>query len=423
MDGQRPRRSRAWRLSGALAGASLAAIALAMPASASSHEFEIGIAVAPGQTCDEGSDALGVGSAQDFLVEVCVTENGEPATDYPVYLSVEHPDGSVDRYEAVTDSNGNASFPVTAKLAGDTVATICDDSGCQDSVKLSANEDPAPPEDPYVPSGADVGPSAAITDPAADMGDGESGGSAGPEVSSAFDGLDIQEIRYAGVINGAATFKITMVGNGEAFVDSDPESWDIGINVTPSDGPGFSMAAFLVRDDSGETSLETRAFGGGEELPNKPVVEWEDENTLCLSLVGVDVPEGSSLVVFTGSSSSGISRVFDEAGGTIVAGPAEEGEDGDTDAGSEEDDGDDSDDEADEGGTTGESTGGGSGGTLAAIVGGILAALGLGSWWKRRQSDEDDIPWHIARPGKPISSGDGGDDSPPLIGLRGAPWS
>lgn len=419
MGGQRTRRLPAWRLAAAVAAASLAAIAFGLPASASSHEFEVGIAVVPEQTCDEGSDVLGVGAADDFLVRVCVTQNGEPAPDHPIYLSVDHPDGSNDRYDAVTDANGNASFPVNAKLAGDTVATICDDSGCHDSVKLSASEDPAPPEDPYVPSGVDAGPSTAISDSTLDMVDGYSGGPAGAEASSAFAGLDIQEVRYAGIVDGAATFKITMAGDGKAFFDSNPAGWDISINATPPDGSGFSISAFLVKGADGESRVDAGAFGGGEKLPNTPVLEWENENTLCVSLVGVDVPANSSLKVFIGADSEEFSRIFDEAGGTVVADPDEDDDDTDSDDADDEDD--DSDDGA-AGGTTGEPTGGGSGGTTAVIVGGILGALGLGAWWKSRQSDEGDIPWHIARPGKPAAGEDSGDDSPPLIGLRGAPW-
>lgn len=339
-----------------------------LPASAAGHTVDIAITFDGGdQDCTNGSDKL-ISSAVPFDVEVCFSQDGSPLAGRDVHLDIVHGDGATERIDGVTDANGVATFTVTPTSAGSTVATICDNEGCYDSVELSSSSPPPPPPVPYSPSGNDLGASEPLTDPPLDMIDSQTGGSAGPETSSALGGMDLRSVRYAGLEDGRATFKVSMVGNGRALFEEGIATWNLSINVTTPEGADYSLQI-----DNSSGSLTTNAFAAGEKLDDKPQVEWEDENTLCVSVAGVDLAAGSSVTVFTRASrEEGSDASFDELSGTPVA------SDGDDDSGGETESGG-GDTTTDDGGGTSTTDGGDGDGFGLLDLGliGVLAALVL----------------------------------------------
>ena len=261
-------------------------------------------------------------------------------------------------------------------------------------VELESDSDPPPPVIPYVPSGNDLGPSAALTDAPLDMIDPFSGGEAGPEESSRHSGVDISSISYAGLVDGRATFKVTMVGEGKSLFDSGPPRWDISIRVTTPDGTEYNL---FVSNNNGEL----RAFAGdgvNDTSSNADIkLEWSDDgHTACLSAAGVDLPPGSSVSVFAATSRDAESSGFyDEVIGTLVGADPPTATD-DTDPGTATDTKDDGVDTAEETpsdtpSTSTNNTDSGGGFPVAPVAGGVGAAILGGLFWRwLRTKDEVD---------------------------------
>lgn len=385
--------------------AMLATLALGVvPASASSHTVELAITGFGDQDCSTGSDRLISPVADDFRVEVCVTQGGAPVSGHTLLLHVTHGDGTTETLDKVTDSDGKASFTVEPTSAGTTTAVVCDAEGCYGEVSLEADEPPRPdPVASYSPTGNDIGNTEPIVDVQLDMTDAYTGDTAAPEESSRHDGADIASVSYAGNADGKATFKIVTVGNGRAMFEEGLPRWEMSASVVTPDGGEFTIA---VRNNDGQ--FQTRATSSGAVLEDVEVtLEWADDNTACLGASGLDVPEGSTVTVFTAAARDPEgSGVWDEAGGPVIAAsddPAVASDDADDTGTATTDDSDDTgtattddgDDTtvgtADDDGTTtsGTDDGGGLGPFgYGLITVGILLFLSILYWWfviRRRQ--------------------------------------
>ncbi|MDW3217152.1 MAG: Ig-like domain-containing protein [Acidimicrobiales bacterium] len=392
---------RIWHRSIIAAGAGLALLALGSPAAASNHEVDVGIVFIPGQTCSDGSDVLRNSAASPFDVAACFTDSDGPISGRAVYLDVVHADGSTERLEGVTDADGNVTFTVTPTAAGETTATICDAEGCYGTVEFSSDNPPPPPVVPYAAGGGDIGPSAEESDASLDVIDAYEGNEAGPEISADFAGIDISSISYAGLVDGRATFKVRMVGNGRELFDSGPSRWDMSVSVTTPEGTSYSLS---VRNNEG--SFDAGANNGAESISESAAValDWsEDGQTACISASGVDVPPGSTVTVFAAASTDPLSSgYYDQTSVVLVPGGGSETNSGGTET------------EADDGGsdTTGDTSGaattsddgGDAGGGFpvlptVGVIGGLLA--GLGWWWSRHETTPEE-------PSAPVATTDRG---------------
>lgn len=364
-------------------------------ASAQGVEVELAIVFTAEQSCTDGSDKL-ISGAFPFDVEACYSEGGSPLVGHEVYLEINHGDGAVELIDGVTDANGVVRSTVAPTSAGSTTVAACDAGGCYNSVELESDSDPPPPVTPYVPTGNDLGPSAALADAPLDMIDPDRGGEAGPEESSRHGGVDISALSYAGLVDGRATFKISMVDNGQRLFESGPPRWDMSLRVTTPEGTEYNL---FVSNNNGE--LKTFAGDGVNDIASSADIrlEWSDDgHTACLSAAGVDVPPGSSVSVFAATSRDAESSGFyDELTGVLVAQDPGAETDDDADSGTATDTVDDGVDIADESpsgtpSTSTDDTDSGGFPILPIAVAGFVALTGGFWWWWSQREETSETP-------------------------------